>query len=214
MSLTAPDLTIDVTTNTTCNGLLFTDETVYATNPAVGILSSQVTSATINLQYSTLGTYIEYVFTISSNVITAATLSLAGATPVNIFSQLTSTVFPFTDFNLSQAWTNITIPNVEDGVYYTTYTISGTGGDGSPFTYDTTQEILVSCSLCCCIAKKFQSLSVDCACDDKKWMIAMRARSYQYAAQFSADVGDVDNAVAALNLATKICNGSGGCGCS
>lgn len=206
--MAAPNITPVVTTNTTCDGLVFNDDTVYAGSD---IASTDVNQATIRINYSTLGTYIEYVFTINTNVITAATLSVAGATPVNIFAELTSTVFPFVNFDLSADY-GVTIPTVEDGVYYTTYLVANTGIGPIGFSYTGTQEILVNCATCCCITHMFQEIDPNCGCDDKKWSTAMRAFSYMKAAQFSTEIGNVDNAVSALNKASEICENGCGCG--
>ena len=204
--MSEPVMSIDVEVNDTCDGLLFTDETTYT---AGTILSSTVTTATVNVAYSTLGTSIEYVFTVANNVITAATLSIGGADPATITDELVSTVFPLVDFGLSTDY-GVTIPDVEDGVYYTTYTIAG--DPVTPYEYDTTQQVLIECGACCCISKMFQELNPENCCDDKKWMTAMRAASYLSASRYATQGGFVDNAVANLNMAQSIC--SEGCGCS
>jgi len=207
--MSAPSISPDVTTNTTCDGLTFNDTTVYT---GTDITTAQVTSATIRLAYSSLDTAIQYVFTISSNVVTAVTLAVSSNEPVDISSYIGDTIsdaFPFVDFDLSGDY-GVTIPAVEDGVYYTTYRVQG--NNGSPFSYTGTQQVLISCAACCCVAGLFANLDANCGCSDKAWMKAMRAQAYLNASRFATDVGDVDNAVAALNLATGICDGN--CGCS
>lgn len=205
--MAAPTILPDVTVNDTCNGLIFNDNTVYS---AGTILSSTVTTVTLKLAYSSLGTYIQYVFTVVNNVITECTLSLAGDTPVVITSELASTVFPLVDFDLTADY-GVTIPTSEDGVYYTTYRVQGTSG-GQPYNYSGTQQVLIECAACCCISKMFQELNPENCCDDKKWMTAMRAASYLSASRYATQGGFVDNAVAALNMAQSICDN--GCGCN
>lgn len=209
--MSAPVMMPDVQANSTCDGLTFTDNTTYL---GTSITSAQVATATIRLDYSTLGTYIQYVFTVSSNVITAGTLSLAGATPVSITPYIDnhtiSNVFPFVDFDLSGDY-GVTIPAVEDGVFYTEYRVQGTAM-GAPFSYSGTQQIEITCEISCCIAKMFQELSADCVCDDAKWMTAMRAQAYLWASKFATQIGNTENATAALNVANSIC--TNGCGCS
>lgn len=208
----APTMSIEVVNNETCNGLLFTDETTYS---AGTVLSSTVTTATVKLEYSTLGTYINYIFTVNNNVITAAVLGVATENPAEstvITGELASTVFPLTDFDLSADY-GVTIPDVEDGVYNTTYTIEGSSGTPpASYEYDTVEQAIVTCETDCCISKLFVDIDPEGCCDDKKWLTAMRAASYLSAARFSTQVGYVDNAVAALNVASSICEA--GCGCS
>jgi len=202
--MSAPNITPQVVTNNSCTTLLFTDATVYTGS---AITSSQVTQAIININYATTSSTVIYTFTIISNVITACAVSVNGATAVDIYSQLSSTVFPLTSFDLAATYTNVTIPTINDGVYDITYTVNGSG-----FSYTGTIETLVNCSTCCCISKMFQKIDPNCGCSEKSWLNAMRAYSYLLAANFSADVGNSDNAVAALNKANDIC--SNGCGCN
>ena len=209
--MAAPDILPRVVANDECDGLEFTDSTVYSGSD---ISSSLVTTATVRLNYSSLDTYIEYVFTVSSNVITAVTLQATEnpADATNISSYIgdgISNVFPLVDFDLSGDY-GVTIPTVQDGVYYTSYRVQGIS-EGESFDYSGTEEIINACAVCCCISTLFAELE-DCGCDDKSWMKAMRAQAYLNAAHFSAAVGNNDNAVAALNLATEICSGNCGCG--
>ena len=206
-----PVMNIDIEVNDTCDGLLFTDETTYS---AGTILSSTVTSVILRLDYSTLGTFLYYTFTISNNVITAARLRVAstgsdGAAGTDILAELASTVFPLVDFDLSADY-GVTIPDVEDGIYYTTYTIAG--NSGGAYSYNTTEQDIIACSACCCISKMFQEIDPNACCDDKKWMTAMRAASYLSAARYATQGGFVDNAVTALNKAQEVCDD--GCGCN
>ncbi len=205
--MAAPNVSPNVTANAACDGLTFNDETVYTGSD---ITSSQVTTATLRVDYSTLETYIQYVFTVLNNVITGATLSLAGATPETITEELESTVFPLVDFDVTADY-GITIPDVEDGVYYTQYRLQGTD-DGEAFNYRGVQQIEIVCETACCIANLFVNLDPNCSCTDSSWMKAMRAQSYLWASQFATQGGNTENATAALNLASEIC--SGDCGCN
>src|SRR3972149_2669466 len=113
-------------------------------------------------------------FTIASNVITAATLGLSGATATSILSTLASTVFPFvaTPFSI---WTDygVTVPAFADGVVEVIYTISGSG-----YNYTTSKAKTVLCSeLCCCLQKKGQSINPETCCEDCLWD-SLKAQPY------------------------------------
>jgi hypothetical protein len=212
--MSAPAITPRVVANDECDGLEFTDSTVYSGSD---ISSSLVTTATVRLNYSSLGTYIEYVFTVVSNVITAVTLQATEnpADATNISSYIgdgISNVFPLVDFDLSGDY-GVTIPTVQDGVYYTSYRVQGLNEADAPFDYSGTEEVIISCSLCCCVANKFASINPDCGCEDKDLLVATRAWGYMMAARYAGDVGNIDNAVASLNIGTTICDNND-CGCS
>lgn len=220
MPLNAPDITVDLDVNDECDGLTFQDTTgAYNASTNVGgyglpggIATSDIDSAILKLEYSTLGTYIQFNFTVVTNVVTAATLSVGGADSTSILSSLASTTFPFTsanEFDFSRDY-DVTIPDFEDGIYYLTYTIAGNTPEA--FTYTVTQQVAMTCSTACCIAKMFQELDANCGCSSAKLMTALRAQSYLLAAKYSTEVGYIDNAVAALNKASDICeNNCGGC---
>jgi hypothetical protein len=226
MALERVGLSISTTNNSTCNGLTFEDTTgTYnvTSNPdgyglPEGIVSNDITSATIVLTNQSDNTYITFVFTVSSGTITAATLSVQGGTATSILSELSSTVFPFVTanaFDMSADY-GVTVPEITDGLYQTEYTVSGTstGGGALPsqtFSYTTSIQELVYCATKCCITKMFANIDPNCGCAADAIVKANRADGYLKIAISAAEYGKIDEAVAALNKATELCDC--GCGC-
>jgi len=220
MAVSRPDVSIDLEVSNSCDSLLLTDDTgTYnvTTNPlGYGLPSgpavNDVTGLTIVLTFDTQDTYITFDFTIASGVITAATLSVAGATAVDILSELASTTWPLTDFDFFRDY-GVTIPAFELGVHSVDYTISGLVSPAS-FSFTTSKSILNECSVNCCIQQKFAGIDVSCGCSNKEVLTAMVARGYLMAATYAAQSGDTANAVLALNKANELCDAEGDCGCS
>lgn len=227
MALERVNLSIDFDPNSTCDGLTFQDTTGSynaVSNPEGyglpnGIVVNDITAAEITLEYESESADITYAFTVASGVVTAATLSVAGATAVNILSELASTTFPFTSanpFDLAGDY-GVTIPEQNDGLYQVVYTISGTstGGGALPsqtFSYTTSIEQLITCATNCCISKMEADLDPNCGCHSEAFDKAVRARAYLNMAISAAEYGKTDEAKEALTKASSMCEG--GCGCS
>lgn len=221
MALETLDLSVELNVNDACNSLTVTDTTGnYPTategyGQTGGVLINSVTQLTVVLNYETAGTYITYVFTILNGTITAATLALETGTPADIFSELTSVVFPFTTipFDLGADY-GVTIPEIGDGVYSVDYTIEGTAlaidATETPFALTTSQQIVNRCDVCLCNAKQFLNIDSECACSDGSLDAAMRVFGYIQVSIQAAEYGNITASVDALNKAIELCD----CGCS
>jgi hypothetical protein len=113
-----------------CKTALFNDTTgVYdaVTNEggwgAPNTLSSAITSATIEITPKGYITPITFTFTIVNDVITAATRTDEFGVVVNVLSLLSSTVFPFFDFEFNSELLYGSSPSSDlaDGSYLVTY---------------------------------------------------------------------------------------------
>jgi hypothetical protein len=213
-----PDVSITLEVTNDCESLLLTDDTgTYnsVTNPegyglTGGPAVNDVTGVEIVLTYDTQETSITYNFTVASGVITAATLGVEDETPTDILSELVSTTWPLTDFDLVLDY-GVTIPTFELGVHSVDYTITGTYNSSS-FSFTTSKSILNECSANCCIQKMFAEIDVNCGCASEAIDKANRAKGYLMAARYGAQSGKTDEAVKALNKANELCEG--GCGCN
>lgn len=216
----ALDLTIEVYTNDECDELFVEDVTgLYSTSNLGGygaannVLINDVTDVTITLAYTTLSTNLVFALTVVNGTITVATMTLGSATPVNILSLLTSTVWPPTSanpFSLTQSTYSATLPTFDDGVYTVTYRIAG-AHSAVPFDYSTTENELVSCAVCCCISEK--SLNIDI--NDTDALVAnLIPSAYLAAAEYATDNGSVTSANSLLAKAAAVCADTDcGCGC-
>lgn len=168
MPVDSPDLSIALTLTDGCGTITLTDNTgIYPTADAGyglpnGPAVNDVDSLTVTVTGLKTAVSFVYAFTISSGTITAATLALAGATAVNILSQLDSTTFPLNDFDLFGTY-GVTLPSLDDDVYMVTYQIEGTA-DAEDFDFTVQAAQIVTCQTQCCIDKKFIDLDLSCGC--------------------------------------------------
>lgn len=224
MALTTLGLSVDLNVNDTCDSLTIEDTTgLYnaVTNPlgynqTGGVTINSVVNVAVILNYETQGLYITYIFTVSSGTITAATLGIQGGTPVSIFTELTSTVFPFTTipFDLGADY-GVTIPEITDGVYSVNYIIAGAANDSqavsTEYSLTTSMQIVDRCDVCICNAKQFLNIDPNCACSDGSLNLAMRTFGYIQASIQAAEYGNVTASVDALNKAIELCDCSCDC---
>lgn len=213
MAVSQPNVTIELTVNTGCSGLSLTDVTGLYDDPdntgGYGLPSgpgvNDVVTVTVILSYNSLSNDVTYVFTVSSGTITAATLAISSGTPVSILTELPSTVWPFTDpFDLTDGY-GITLPDFEDDVYSVSYTIEGTVS-AVAFEFEAVANILVECQTRCCIDKKWLNLDPDCCCENLCDTKAFLGEALLKKATYSAQYGDLNGAVLALNKAKALCN--------
>jgi hypothetical protein len=223
MPLTAPNIKCTITPDGTCAGMTFEDTTGQydaVTKPLGwglpgGPTSNEVENFTITLVNESTSVELLYSFTVVTGTITAATLTI-DSTVTNILAELASTTFPFASANTFDLFGDYgaDTPDMENGVYRVYYNLTGTSGSGVDFDYTVQNSVLADCEVCCCITKLFQSIDPDCGCNDKTWIKAMRAFAYMKAAQFTTEAGgNVERAVANLEMASNICDGTN-CGCS
>lgn len=214
----AETLTIS-TVVTDCDTMTFVDSTgTYPTAEQgyglpTGTTSAHVTGAVIVVNLPD-GSYLTYTFTILNNALVTATLSLSGATAVNIYSYVSAVLFPFTGFSLFGSY-GVTLPALEDGVYEVDYTITGRINPDvadTAYSYTTSKSILVGCSTCCCITKLGADLDIECGCDSNEVWTFILARTFYRIAGFATNVGNTANAQLALDKASDLCEN--GCGCS
>ncbi len=214
MAVSQPNLTIALTENTGCSGISLadtTDDYGVGSNPSV----NDVDTVTIDVEFGSLETTIEYIFTVSSGTITACTLSIAGDTPTSIFSSLPSTVWPFTTttpFDLTADY-GVTLPTFADDVFTVDYTIEGTSG-GDDFSYTVTEGTTVLCNSRCCLDKLWIAIDPNCSCSNEAMSEAMLGESLYNKVVYSAQYNDITSALAALTSLQRLCNSNcGGCGC-
>lgn len=220
MPVTQPNITINLSINTGCTGLSLTDNTgTYdpVTNTGGyglpgGPAISDITGLSVVLTYNTLSNNITYTFILVSGVITDATLSIAGGTPVDIQTQLPSTVWPFIlPFNLTGSY-GVTIPTFADDVFSVAYTITGTVS-ATPFSFEAIRNQTVSCQTQCCIDKKWAALDLICDCNGDKMQRAFYGQALlNQANTASTKFGDLANSIIALNQAKALCPTTD-CGC-
>jgi hypothetical protein len=218
MSVTSPDLSIELAVNSGCTELSLEDTTgIYSTAPngyglPGGPAVNDVTGVAITATYSLLGITLEYVFTVLNGTITAATLSVNGATAVDILSALASTVWPFTTipFVITDDY-GPEMPEFTDDIVSVTYEVSGTVA-AEAFSVSTSARVSIDCNTTCCRDKKFINLDPNCGCNPDALIDALYVDALLKQATYSAQYNYTDRAVAALQKATEICDGD--CGCS
>lgn len=207
-----PTLTISATQNEACTTITLADTTADYGGGTVTTASVQEVVVVVNNKSTE--TVFTYTFTVSSNVITAATASLDNGTEVDILSELSTTAWPFiVDVNELDLWatyTDFTQPDFGDAVLQIEYTITRT--DATAYSYTTSVAEMVTCDICCCVSKMWADLDPDCSCSDSAMDKASQADTWLQVALASADMGDVTKAVNALKKAQAICDCD--CGCS
>lgn len=214
----ALDLQSSITESDGCKKWEFVDSTgAYDATDNTGgygtpnIASTSVTTATIYvLPYGYTAGY-TFTFTISSGTITACTVTDPNSVVTNIFADLTSTVFPFSEadpFVIIADWLGFGEDSeFTAGAYYFEYTISGTS-----FSYTSSSDNLMVCQVCCCIANMIADLDAgDCECQNDKIEKATRAQIWLDAAIWAMeDGGNVSNVTQAqtnLMAAKQLCEG-------
>lgn len=220
MPLASPTLKISASISSDCLSFTFNDTTgIYniTTNPGgyntPNIPSSEITLAKVRVyQYGqTVPTLLTFV--VLTNVIQSATLTTPSGTVTNILADLASTVFPFdnvTPHNL--IITNVYLgmastQNITDQVWTISYEVSGIDA-AVPFDLITSIDELVSCSACCCIKKMASNLKPNCCECGDSLMQYLKAKAMLDAAEACADIGQYDNAQAAIVKAAELCASS------
>lgn len=200
-----PTLSIGTEINEACTTISMWDSTSDYGGGTVTTASVQAVTVVVNNKTS--GTYFTYAFTVSSNVITAATASIDGGTAVDILSQLSTTAWPFivdvNELDLWETYTNFTQPDFDDGVYQIEYTITRT--TATAFSYTTSKMNVRDCDLCECLANKFVEIDPNCDCSDKTIPFIQRIQALNQSAIFAAEKGMTTKAVNALNKAIELC---------
>ena len=202
--MAAPNLAITLTVNSTCSDMTITDST--SDYGGGTITTASVTGVVIVVTLSG-GTYLTYTFTVASNVITAATLGVSGATPASILSELEVALWPFWNgvggelpFKIWRDY-GITVPEFEDGVIDVTYTITGSG-----YSYTTSAATTVPCvSTYCCVAKMGQAIDPSCQCEDCMWKF-IKDYAHLTLANMSTNIGNTDRAAKHLTKASELCD--------
>lgn len=179
-----------------------------------GAPSSAVTSFSIVLSFTSLPVDVTYSFTVASNVITAATATLASGTPVNILSELVSTTFPFTSANPFQLNGDygLELPELEDMVYEVTYQIDGTY-TLEAFDYETSIQTLYNYNTYCCLSKAYTNLQLS-NLNPNEMSPIMIADGYMKTAIAANGDGLTDMANDYIQRAKALCDTLDcGCGC-
>ncbi len=223
MSVSQPNITIELDENASCTALALADVTgIYGVDGNVdgyglsnGPTVNDIVTVTIILTYNSLGTDITFVFTVNSGVITACTLAVSSGTPVDIFDQLVSTAWPFTidvPFNFFEDY-GVSIPPFADEIFSVTYTVEGTVPD--VFDFEAIANKAVVCASQCCIDKKFLEMDWSCDCAGDKIQHAMYGQALINQVLSAVAIGDLTTGLAALAKVKTICSDTaGGCGCS
>lgn len=207
-----PTLAITLTQSDDCTTITLADTT--ADYGGGTVTTASVQSVVINVVNESTEAYFTYTFTVSSNVISAATVSLNGGTATSILAEMSSTAWPFiTDVNEFDLWGDydVTLPDFEDGVYQVDYTITRT--TATAFTYTTSEMTIRDCDVCCCLAEKYTALEPDCDCADEKQKFADKINAFLVSANYAAQKGMTTKAVENLQYAIDLCDceNCGGC---
>ncbi len=209
------ELALEVSENSGCQSWNFEDSTgLYSASTNTGgygspnVASSAITSATILVLQNGFATGYTFTFTIATNVITAATVTAPNGTITTITSDLTSTVFPFSEdepFVIIADWLGFGEDSqfVSDA-YYFEYNITN-----GVTTYTSSVDQLIVCQTCCCIRTMVSNLE-DCNCDDKNGSLdkAVKAQMFYDSAIWSMQNGEADKSVNSLNVAKTLCDGN------
>jgi hypothetical protein len=214
MALERLDLSAQICVEDSCTKLLFNDTTgsvdaVCATDVnelgyglVDGITSADVAGAVINVYYPLLTSPVKFTFVIEANEITDATITDLTNVTTNIFSLLTSTVFPFVDFDISADY-GVTVPEVTDGLYTWDYTITGTIPE--PFSYTTSGGFTSDCTTDCCIEKSYLEIDSDCGCFEDNIKTIIRSEVFLWASRYAMNVGQDSKADDFLTKAKENC---------
>ena len=214
MALTRLDLSAQICVEDSCSKLLFSDTTgsvdaacaadvnILGYGLFGGIESADVEGAVINIYYPLMTNPVKFTFTIVSNAITNATITDLNNVTTNIFSLLTSTVFPFVDFDISADY-GVTVPEVTDGLYTWDYTINGTKPE--PFTYTTSGGFTSDCTVDCCIEKSYLEMDSNCGCFEDKVKGIIRSEVFLWASRYAINVGQDSKADNFLTKAKESC---------
>lgn len=217
MALERIDLTGCIKIEKGCTQLLFSDITgffVTVCNDEYnefgyglvdGIALDDVTSGQLNIYYPSMTTPVTFDFIIASHVITECLFTDLNGTITDITSLLASTVFPLTNFDITLAAYGIKLPKIADGIFKWDYTISGVSG-GTSFSYTTSDEVLSSCSVDCCIENKYVSLDLDCGCFGDKIKTLITSEVLLQGAKYAMNVGQDSKAQGMLDKAKEICD--------
>lgn len=214
MALTRLDLSAQICVEDSCSKLLFSDTTgsvdaacaadvnILGYGLVNGITSTDVEGAVINIYYPLMTNPVKFTFTIVSNAITNATITDLNNVTTNIFSLLTSTVFPFVDFDISADY-GVTVPEVTDGLYTWDYTINGTSPE--EFTYTTSGGFTSDCTVDCCIEKSYLEMDSNCGCFEDKVKGIIRSEVFLWASRYAINVGQDSKADNFLTKAKENC---------
>lgn len=207
---------ITITENDGCQSINYIDGTGnysasnlsgYGTpNPASSVMTS-VTVLVLAYGYTTGYTF---TFTLASNVITNATSTAPDGTITNIYSSLTSAVFPFSTaapFVITGAMLGYgTASQIPSDCFYFEMNMS----DGTT-TYTSSLDYLTTCVACCCVRKMEAALTGDCDCEDDNVKSAIKGRVLLNSAIWAMEDGSVDKAHTIINKVTEICGASCNC---
>jgi len=214
MALERLDLSAQICVEDSCSKLLFSDTTgsvdaacaadvnEFGYGLVDGITSADVEGAIINVYYPLMTTPVKFTFVIVANEITDATITDLNNVTTNIFSLLTSTVFPFVDFDISADY-GVTVPEVTDGLYTWDYTISGTSPE--EFTYTTSGGFTSDCTVDCCIEKSYLEMDSNCGCSEDKVKGIIRSEVFLWASRYAINVGQDSKADNFLTKAKESC---------
>lgn len=217
MALERIDLTGCIEIEKGCTQLLFSDATGFLVTVCNdeynkfgyglvgGIALDDVTSAKLNIYYPSMTTPVTFDFIIASHVITECLFTDLNGTITDITSLLASTVFPLTNFDITLAAYGIKLPKIADGIFKWDYTISGVSG-GTSFSYTTSDEVLSSCSVDCCIENKYISMDLSCGCFDSKLKDLILSEVLLQGAKYAMNVGQDSKAQGMLDKAKEICD--------
>jgi hypothetical protein len=214
MALERLDLSAQICVEDSCSKLLFNDTTgsidaacaadvnILGYGLVGGIESTDVEGAVINVYYPLMTNPVKFTFVIASDVITNATITDLNNVVTNIFSLLTSTVFPFVDFDISADY-GVTVPEVTDGLYTWDYTITGTNPE--TFSYTTSGGFTSDCTTDCCIEKSYLEIDSDCGCFDDRIKTIIRSEVFLWGSRYAMNVGQDSKADELLNKAKENC---------
>ncbi len=211
------DLTGCIEIEKGCTQLLFSDSTGFLVTVCNdeynefgyglvdGIALDDVTSAQLNIYYPSMTTTVTFDFIIASHVITECLFTDLNGTITDITTLLENTTFPLTNFDVTLAAYDVELPEMADGIFKWDYTISGVSG-GLSFSYTTSDEVLSTCSVNCCIENKYVDMDLSCGCFDAKLKDLILSEVLLQGAKYAMNVGQDSKAQGMLDKATEICD--------
>lgn len=211
------DLTGCLSIEDGCEKLLFSDISGFKVSECAddqndegygltgGIALNDVTGAILNVYFVGQTVPFKFTFTILNAVITACTLTDLNGTVTDITTDLESTVFPLTDFQVNLAAYGVTFPELVDGIITWDYTISGTSGSDD-FNYTTSGGQLSDCIVNCCIEKKYIDLDLNCGSIEDKIDSIIMGEIFLWGARYSVNIGQNDKANGFIEKSNEICN--------
>ncbi len=187
---------------------LYSPDNLLGYNAPGGVAINTINEVVITFTYTQLDADLIYTFTVLNAEIIACTCQFAEGSITNIFSELTSTVWPFTSANRFEITKDygVIIPALDDMVYECSYTISDDSTD-----YTNVIQDLMDVATNCCLSKLSTLADIN---DVDSNTPAIKGFGYLLTAHNASILGNTDQANSYINKAKSICaDADCNCGC-